>query len=1601
MNRLSTLLRSGLLLSALLGSFAASAVPGKKASPSRPNILFIAVDDLRPELGCYGVKEIQTPNIDALAAGGVTFNRAYCQQAVCNPSRASLMTGLRPDSTRVWDLVTNFRDEIPDVVTLPQQFMKHGYHAAAYGKIYHNPIPDPKSWNEPNHWPKKASTWTPKARQALAGYRAKMKADGKSAAAIRRMRATATEIQDIPDSRTPDGEIADQALAAMRKLAKGKQPFFLAVGFIRPHLPFVAPRKYWDLYDRDEIPLASNPLLPRNSPTLAMNTMYELRDYFDFAGTNDPRDGALTEAQQRRLKHGYYASVSLIDAQVGRLLKQLEELDLQDDTVVVLWGDHGWKLGEHRSWCKQTNYEIDARAPLIVRAPKSKANGRSSDSLVEFIDIYPTLCDLAGVPKPDHLEGRSMTPLLDEPDQPFKAAAFSQFRRRHEGGEYMGYAMRTGRHRLIEWIDRKTARTVAAELYDHLVDPHENTNIAEQNTTLVKQLARKQWSLLPRPKPMPEAGIRPRLTIRNRSRQALTVFWLPPEGKPRRSGVVEPGKDHRINTTMGHRFEIRGTRTDFKTTVAVKQQRQTFTVNAGKRPLPAAEPRTAPQDGAPRAGKRPNILFFMADDWSYPHAGALGDRTVKTPHFDRIAKEGVLFPNAFVSTPSCTPSRLSILTGQHHWRLREGDSLGGSLREDYPVYTELLRNAGYQIGRYGKGVWPSQHTFRKRDSFGPQFRSFDEFLIAREDNAPFCFWFGGQDPHRLYELGIGAKSGIDLKSITPPACLPDTTDVRSHLADYYWEAQRFDRRVGEVLDRLEQSGEMENTLIVVSGDNGMPFPRAKAALYDLETRVPLAVRWGAKVRGGRTVTDFVSLCDLAPTFLEAAGLRPAKDMTGRSLMPQLTSKNSGQIDPKRNFVLTGMERHVYPRPSRAIRTRDFLYIRKFAPDAWPTGEVEGHNPTYDFAREPWPTEPGAFSFNIDPSPSKQTLRLNREKPGFRKLAQLAFTSHEPDELYDLRKDPDQLDNVAGRSSYRGDLARLKQKLNAELHASEDPRIVAAAKDGAAGPSSIRPNVLFISVDDLNDWIGCLGGHPQARTPNFDRLAASSVLFRNAHCPAPACNPSRTAIMTGISPHVSGLYENGQKMREILPDATLLPKYFADHGYWAAGSGKLLHYFIDARSWDEYFPAKETENPFPRTLYPDKRPVSLPRGGPWQYVETDWGGLDVTDEEFGGDWLVSKYIGGQLARKHDNPFFLACGLYRPHEPWFVPQKYFDLFPLENIQLPPGYDPDDLDDVPPAGRRRGPNRYFAHIRKHDQWKRGIQGYLASIAFADAMLGRTLDALETGPNRDNTIVVLWSDHGWHLGEKQHWQKFTAWRVCSRVPLMIRAPKGSPGLPQGTQPGICDRPVNLLSLFPTLTELAGLPRKADNDGPSLAPLLLDPQADWEHVSMTHLNEPGSLGVSGENWRYIRYKNGDEELYHIKDDPFEHENLAGRADQAERLAEFRALLPGKFAPRTEALLESLPKLGWIPATRTKAPPSNPDGGVFDVIFVNQRKTPVQLYWMDLNGAPKPYGGIEPGGKKRQQTRPGAVWLITDERDRPLGHFPVGDRKSRAVVPAN
>jgi N-sulfoglucosamine sulfohydrolase len=442
--------------------------------------------------------------------------------------------------------------------------------------------------------------------------------------------------------------------------------------------------------------------------------------------------------------------------------------------------------------------------------------------------------------------------------------------------------------------------------------------------------------------------------------------------------------------------------------------------------------------------KRPNIFFAIADDWGWPDAGIYGNPVIQTPTFDRVAREGVLFANAFISAPSCTSSRSAIMTGQYHWRLEEAANLWSTLQAKFQTYPQMLERAGYQIGKMRKAWGPGRlgPGGRTRDPAGPNYKNFAAFLKARDPGKPFCFWFGSSDPHRPYRWRSGVESGMDLKRIKLPACFPDREVIRTDLADYYWEVQRFDREVGEALALLETNGALDNTIVVITGDHGMPFPRGKSNLYDLGTRVPLAVRWPARVKGGRSVDDFVSLTDLAPTFLEAAGLKPIEVMTGRSFLNVLTSTQSGWVDRGRDHVLFGKERHVPSQergnpsgyPSRGLRTRDYLYLRNFRPELWPNGVS---NPEEAYI--------GNSFADCDNGPTKTYLMDHRDEAGVKVYFDLAFAKRPAEELYDLKRDPDQLHNVAAEAAYAEVRKKLAAQLMSELEATRDPRVVGGAE----------------------------------------------------------------------------------------------------------------------------------------------------------------------------------------------------------------------------------------------------------------------------------------------------------------------------------------------------------------------------------------------------------------------------------------------------------------------------------------------------------------------------------------------------------------------------
>jgi iduronate 2-sulfatase len=422
----------------------------------------------------------------------------------------------------------------------------------------------------------------------------------------------------------------------------------------------------------------------------------------------------------------------------------------------------------------------------------------------------------------------------------------------------------------------------------------------------------------------------------------------------------------------------------------------------------------------------------------------------------------------------------------------------------------------------------------------------------------------------------------------------------------------------------------------------------------------------------------------------------------------------------------------------------------------------------------------------------------------------------------------------------------------------------------------KPNVLFIAVDDLRDWVGYIDRDHQAKTPNIDRLAKMGVSFTRAYCASPSCNPSRAALMSGLRPSTSGVYENNIDFRPHIPEDKPLTSAFRNAGYYVHGAGKIYHESYRRPSeWDDYL---EREGSYPRV--PEGRSDGV--GG------IKFAPLDCKDDEI-PDWKIIDYGIASLAKKHDKPFFLAVGMHKPHMPWNVPRKYFDMFPLDKIKLPPHL-VTDLDDVPAAGKRMArAEGDHAEMLKSGRWKEAVQAYLATIAYMDMNLGRLLDAFEKSPHRQNTIICFWGDHGWHLGEKSHWRKFALWEEATRAPLIWVVPGVTKA---GTK---SDRPIDFMSIYPTLTDLCGITTPKHVEGTTIRPLLANANASWTTPAVTTYRFKNHTARNSE-WRYIRYENGDEELYDERKDPNEYVNLAGKPEFAAKKAEL-----AKFLPKTDA----------------------------------------------------------------------------------------------------
>ncbi|MEZ4905274.1 MAG: sulfatase [Spirosomataceae bacterium] len=488
----------------------------------KPNVLFIAVDDLKPLLNCYGATYMHTPNIDRLAKMGTVFMNNYCQQAVCAPTRASLLTGMRPDYTRIWDLKTQIRDMNPSIRTLPQYFKENGYVTAGIGKVFDNRSvdkgEDTPSWLIPYERlketdfaegfgrPKRNYYQSPKTLEILARIEAEAKKKGLLGVELSDFmnanRGPAVESADVPDHAYPDGAVANRATKTIAQLAESKQPFFYAVGFSRPHLPFCSPQKYWNLYKRDQIKTAVFQNKSQDAPDFAFQASGELFNNYLQSDGQHFRKGYTPQADsiQKELIHGYYASVSYLDAQVGKLLDALDKNGLAKNTIIVLWGDHGWHLGDHAMWCKHSNFEQATRAPLIITSPNFKGNQKAT-GLSEFVDVFPTLAALAGLNIPDGLAGKSLVPMLKNPKTSVKHYAVSQYPRKENKDDLMGYSIRTKEFRYTAWFktafyQNKTlssAKPIAVELYNYQHDPNETINVA--NKPELQQIV-KQHELL-------------------------------------------------------------------------------------------------------------------------------------------------------------------------------------------------------------------------------------------------------------------------------------------------------------------------------------------------------------------------------------------------------------------------------------------------------------------------------------------------------------------------------------------------------------------------------------------------------------------------------------------------------------------------------------------------------------------------------------------------------------------------------------------------------------------------------------------------------------------------------------------------------------------------------------------------------------------------------------------------------------------------------------------------------------------------------------------------------------------------------------------------
>jgi iduronate 2-sulfatase len=882
-----------------------------KGSKKKPNILFIAVDDLKPLLNCYGATYMKTPNFDRLAKMGVSFTNAHVQQAVCGPSRASIMTGTYPDRTRVWDLQTDFRQSAPDLVSMPEHLVNQGYETTAIGKIFHKgssaPGHDGKSWTIPHTTPE---NFDPKyGEPAYSYYQDKntkaqfdkmINEDGMNRNQAFKKLKPSTESADVSDEAYQDGIYTVEALSKMKTLAKGNKPFFLGVGYQRPHLPFVAPKKYWNLYDRKKIPLAAFRALSANTPQLAYHSFGELMAFTDI-DKNAKLGKELSEDKQRELIHGYMACVSYIDAQLGKLLDAVEKNGLKDNTLIVLWGDHGFHLGDHTIWCKHSNFEQATRIPFMFAGPGVAKNVKVN-APVELVSTFPTLFDLAGVSHHPQEEGKSIAALLDTDKKTTysRSYAFGQYPR----NKVMGYYVRTEKYRYTEWHDNNyrtndaynESNIVGTELYDYEKDPNESKNFANDpayatTAKMLKVLLVNELKTSRKNDPSKDKATPPKSATAGGDDEG-DEEGSGGNGKNKngknKGGKKDGKKADKLND------EVDSPKSDGKTGKDGAGTKHKSDDNPGN---------IGSTDNTPSQTKQPNILFIISDDFGYHDLSINGAKLYQTPNIDKLAKNGVQFKQAYSSYPRCTPSRYGLITGTYPVNEHHGEVAAIPTNQNFIKQFKL---AGYQSSYIGK--WHLGDGGNAPKGFG-----FDHSFAAGAAGAtasqfyPFNGKKGGNEPEAekdMEDVQAAGKEGDYLSDLltdqtikyiknrdkskpffsmlayyavhTPlegkPADVKRNQEelkginfgsspeyikegngrrkMRQDNADYAAMVENVDENIGRILASLQEQGVLENTIVVFTSDHGGLSNDGGNNRILATTNIPLKAGKGHLYEGG-------------------------------------------------------------------------------------------------------------------------------------------------------------------------------------------------------------------------------------------------------------------------------------------------------------------------------------------------------------------------------------------------------------------------------------------------------------------------------------------------------------------------------------------------------------------------------------------------------------------------------------------------------------------------------------------------------------------------------------------------------------------------------